>query len=46
MFHAIGCKVTYLKRLEIGKVTLGDLEKGCYRKLTDEEVASLKAYKE
>ncbi|MBQ8518587.1 MAG: rRNA pseudouridine synthase [Agathobacter sp.] len=41
MFEAVGCTVTYLKRLSMGALTLGDLPKGEYRKLTEEEVATL-----
>ena len=42
MFEAIGCTVTYLKRLSMGSLTLGNLEKGEYRKLTEEEIITLK----
>lgn len=42
MFHAIGCEVTYLKRLTMGELSLGDLPKGEYRKLTDKEIELLK----
>ena len=42
MFAAIGCNVIYLKRLSMGPLTLGDLSKGEYRKLTEEELALLK----
>ena len=41
MFEAVGCTVTYLKRLSMGSLTLGDLAKGEYRKLTEEEVEML-----
>lgn len=41
MFEAVGCTVTYLKRLSMGSLTLGELEKGEYRKLTEEEVQAL-----
>lgn len=41
MFEAVGCTVTYLKRLSMGSLTLGDLQKGEYRKLTEEEVSLL-----
>ncbi|MBR2044861.1 MAG: rRNA pseudouridine synthase [Agathobacter sp.] len=41
MFEAVGCTVTYLKRLSMGSLTLGDLQKGEYRKLTIEEVEML-----
>lgn len=43
MFQAIGCEVTYLKRLSMGTLMLDDgLEKGAYRHLTEEEVTALK----
>ena len=41
MFEAVGCTVTYLKRLSMGSLMLGDLAKGEYRKLTEEEVEAL-----
>ena len=41
MFEAVGCTVTYLKRLTMGSLELGDLELGEYRKLTTEEVQAL-----
>ena len=41
MFEAVGCTVTYLKRLSMGSLTLGDLEKGEFRRLTEEEVEAL-----
>lgn len=42
MFEAIGKKVVYLKRLEMGPLKLDkDLELGEYRDLTDEEVSML-----
>ena len=41
MFEAVGCTVTYLKRLSMGSLTLGDLENGEYRKLTEDEVQTL-----
>jgi len=41
MFEAVGCTVTYLKRLSMGSLILGDLPKGEYRKLTDKEVEEL-----
>lgn len=44
MFEAVGKKVTYLKRLSMGTLTLTpELEKGCYRPLTDEEIKELRA---
>ncbi len=43
MFHAVGCEVTYLKRLSMGSLKLDEgLEKGQYRKLTAEELTALK----
>ena len=41
MFEAVGCTVTYLKRLSMGSLTLGDLPKGEYRKLTNNEISKL-----
>lgn len=38
MFESVGCKVTYLQRKSMGIFRLGDLEKGTYRKLTEEEI--------
>ena len=38
MFASVGCKVTYLKRLSMGSLSLGDLPLGEYRKLTREEI--------
>lgn len=43
MFEAVGCTVTYLKRLSMGEFTLGTLAKGEYRKLTQEEVGQISA---
>lgn len=43
MFEAVGCKVTYLKRLSMGTLSLdGELKPGEYRHLTEEEVNDLK----
>lgn len=42
MFEAVGCHVVYLKRLSMGPLGLGALEKGAYRRLTEEEVEALK----
>ena len=44
MFEAVGCKVTYLKRISMGTLDLGDIKKGEYRKLTEEEIITLKNY--
>ena len=41
MFESVGCTVTYLKRLSMGTLSLGDLKKGEYRKLAEEEVEAL-----
>ena len=41
MFEAVGCTVIYLKRLSMGSIKLGDLSKGEYKKLTEEEVMIL-----
>ena len=43
MFEAVGCSVTYLKRLSMGPLGLdAALAPGEYRKLTDEEINMLK----
>ncbi len=43
MFEAVNKKVTYLKRLEMGKLKLDkDLELGEYRELTEEELTLLR----
>ena len=43
MCHEIGCEVTYLKRISMGRLVLDDtLQPGECRKLTPEEVESLK----
>ena len=43
MLEAVGNKVTYLKRLKMGELSLDpDLESGKYRKLTPEELELLK----
>ena len=41
MFEAVGCTVIYLKRLSMGSLTLGDLPKGEYRKLANNEISKL-----
>ena len=43
MFEAIGCKVTYLKRISMGPLTLGDLQQGEVRVLSENEVAQLRS---
>lgn len=42
MCAAIGCNVITLKRIATGKLELGNLEKGKYRYLTDEEIKYIK----
>lgn len=42
MFEAVGTRVTYLKRLTMGALTLGDLKPGEVRILTEEERVILK----
>jgi 16S rRNA pseudouridine516 synthase len=43
MLHAVGNEVVYLKRIRMDRLQLEDsLEKGAYRRLTDEEVESLR----
>ena len=43
MMERIGCKVTFLKRIEFGSLKLDDnLEEGKYRLLTEEELNNLK----
>ena len=43
MFEAIGMKVTYLKRISMGPLTLGDLKPGEVRTLTEDEIAKLQS---
>ena len=38
MFEAVGCKVTYLRRIKIGNVELGNLPLGHWRHLTSGEI--------
>ncbi len=42
MFHAVGHKVVYLKRVQIGSLSLGKLPIGKYRLLTAAEVEGLR----
>ena len=42
MFEAIGTKVTYLKRISMGPLPLGNLQPGEVRVLTDEELDALR----
>jgi len=41
MFEAVGCKVTYLKRIKIGDIELGNVPIGHWRYLTNVEVNKL-----
>lgn len=43
MFAAVGCKVVYLKRLTFGTLSLGDLPRGSFRRLSEEELDILRA---
>lgn len=42
MFQAIGTQVTYLKRISMGTLTLGDLKPGEVRALKEEEITKLR----
>lgn len=42
MFEAINTKVTYLKRISMGRLTLGDLKPGDVRALSGEEIETLR----
>lgn len=42
MFISVNNKVTYLKRVSFGPITLGELEYNTYRKLSNEEIEELK----
>ena len=43
MFHAVGCEVTYLKRISMGTLKLDEsLKTGEYRRLTSDELEALK----
>lgn len=45
MFEAVGKKVTYLMRIQMGKLTLDEtLKQGEYRELTEDEINLLKEY--
>ena len=43
MFEAVGCTVTYLKRLSMGSLELGGLSLGEFRKLNENEVKNLQS---
>jgi len=42
MFKALGHEVLYLKRVRVGPIALGDLPRGAWRELSEEEVESLR----
>jgi len=42
MCDAIGHPVIALKRISVGNITLGNIEKGSWRELTEDEVKYLK----
>ena len=42
MTKAVGAEVVYLKRISMGNIKLENLEKGCFRKLSEDEVLKLK----
>ncbi len=41
MFEVVGIHVTYLERVRIGRVELGDLRRGGWRRLSEDEVEAL-----
>ena len=43
MFSAVGCEVIALHRCELGPLSLGDLPRGSWRRLTPEEIAALRS---
>lgn len=43
MLEAVGHQVVNLKRVEFGPISLGDLPRGQWRRLTEQEIARLKA---
>ena len=45
MFEALEKNVIFLKRISVGDINLGQLKKGEYRHLTEEEVQYLKSLK-
>ena len=42
MFETVGCHVVYLKRLSLGNLSLGELNPGEYRRLSEAEVVDLR----
>lgn len=42
MFEAVGHEVVFLKRIKVGELRLGGLDRGKYRKLTEREIDYLK----
>ena len=41
MFKAVGCEVTYLRRETFGSLTLENLPKGEYKKITINEITGI-----
>lgn len=46
MFEVIDVEVVHLERLRIGSLLLGDLERGAYRELSEDEVRELRGHGE
>ncbi len=46
MFQAVGHQVVLLRRVQFGPLQLGDLQRGQWRRLTNEEIAKLKSLKD
>lgn len=44
MAEAVGHPVIDLTRVRVGPITLGSLGEGAWRRLTDEEIARVRAY--
>lgn len=42
MFETVGCHVVYLKRLSLGNLSLGELNPGEYRRLSEAEITDLR----
>jgi len=45
MFEALGHRVVSLKRVQIGKLKLGELPRGCWRYINEKELSELLIYK-
>ncbi len=41
MFEAVGCRVSYLRRTAVGRLTIGDLALGQWRYLTEKDICLL-----